>query len=150
MKKIITLILVLASVFALCACGKSVIIRYDGLYCYVYDSGSGGMKNNSVFRFFEDGTVIHSTIRQTDRSSDYYPMDSWFNKNFSKDHVSKYKVTSNKIEFTNNGELGSVDYWGNVFEDYLILNSHSNINGHEESDIKYVFIPFDEVPGWYD
>ncbi len=46
------------------------------------------------------------------------------------------------------GETGTVDWWGEIYEGYMVLDSHSNINGHEAQDRKFVFYPFDSIEGW--
>ena len=81
-----------------------------------------------------------------------FPKASWFDINSEKvpDLGGSYELDGNTITATTTSETGSVDYWGKVYDGYMILDSHSNINGNEREDIRYEFYPFDEVTGWYD
>ena len=56
------------------------VLRYDGIYCYIRDFDQNGLMNNYALRFYEDGTVIHTSVEQKEKDSTYFPSESWFNK----------------------------------------------------------------------
>lgn len=126
-------------------------VRFDGLYCHITFDEEYGVMQNKVFLFYPDGTVIDATIEQTEESSGYFPHASWFSKDNADfaGSTGTYEM-SDGIVFSTVSEYGSVDYRGEVYNGYLILDSHSNINGHETQDVRYDFYPFSEIEGWYD
>lgn len=124
-------------------------VRFDGLYCYIYDSDGDGLLENKVLRFYGDGSLISSTVAQT-ANGGYFPKPNWFNKESGHftGYDSTYRLSGNKIVITTVSEAGTVDYNGEVFDTYMILNSHSNINGHEENGVVYNFFPFADLKDW--
>ena len=121
------------------------VLRYDGIYCYIRDFDYNGLTNNYALRFYEDGTVIHTSVEQREKGSTYFPSQSWFNKEdeYYTDLLGSYQLSGGAITLTTFCPEGSVDYRGNVLTDRLVLDSHSNINGYEVSGSEYVFYPFD-------
>ena len=79
-----------------------------------------------------------------------FPQSDWFGKDKSgyKDLVSTYTIDGDYIEFYTDNPAGTVDYWGTIEEDRLVLDSHSNINGNETQGREFVFYPFSEIQGW--
>ena len=123
------------------------VLRYDGIYCYIADFDSNGLTNNYALRFYEDGTVIHTSVEQREKDSTYFPSQSWFNKEseYYANLLGSYQLAGGAITLTTFRPEGSIDYQGSVLTDQLVLDSHSNINGHEVTGIKYVFYSFDEL-----
>lgn len=124
-------------------------LRFDGLYCCI-TRGSDGFRQNSTFRFYEDGGVIHATVGETPRSTGVFPLPQWFQRESPRFSGSKgtYEVDGNDIAFTCTSVDGSVAYRGTVTEDGLFLTSHSGINGHEAEYVGYTFHPFSKIDGW--
>lgn len=115
-------------------------LRFDGFYFYIQKVPESRRYNTSSLRFYDDGTVIQSNVTVID--PEYIPPD------FDKDSIrqSHYKkgtyTMGDKIDFTITSPYGSVDYTGIVYEGYIILDWHSNINGAEGKAERYVFRPF--------
>ena len=125
------------------------LLRSDGLYCYINDWNNDGLTNNYCMRFYDDGTLIFCSMEQSNPNSNYFPQSDWFDKETDyKDLVSTYELDGDYIEFYTANPAGTVDYWGTVKEDRLVLDSHSNINGNETQGREYVFFPFSEIQGW--
>ena len=144
---------------ALCAgCGEvqseslpaASSLRYDGLYCFIYDYQNDGFTDNMVLRFYEEGDVLSVTVSQTATEAGYFPKSVWFYRENPEypGSIGFYTLDGAEISFTVAGAMGTVDYWGTVTDDGLILSSHSNINGHEVKDRAYTFYPFSEIPNW--
>ena len=152
MKRIAFFTLALTLVFMLSGCNgqeqsqpdPTAVLRYDGVYCYIWDFDNDGLTNNYALRFYEDGTVIHTSVEQTEPEGNYIPKASWFSKEneYSADLLGHYERTGGSFTLTTYGPYGSVDYQGTVREDKLVLSSHSNINGYEVTGSEYVFYPF--------
>lgn len=123
------------------------VLRYDGIYCYIRDFDQNGLMNNYALRFYEDGTAIHTSVEQKEKDSTYFPSESWFNKEneYYTDLLGSYEFADGAVTLTTFCPEGSVDYQGTVLADKLVLNSHSNINGHEVAGSEYVFYAFDEL-----
>lgn len=123
------------------------VLRYDGIYCYIKDFDYNGLTNNYALRFYEDGTVIHTSVEQRETDGTYFPSGSWFNKEdeYYTDLLGSYQLAGGAITLTTFCPEGSVDYQGTVLMDKLVLDSHSNINGYEVAGSEYVFYPFDEL-----
>ena len=152
---------IIASVFALCVgCGEvqseslpatdAPSLRYDGLYCFIYDYRDDGFTDNMVLRFYEEGDVLSVTVSQTATDAGYFPKSEWFyreNPSYP-GSIGFYTLDGVEISFTVAGAMGTVDYWGTVTDGGLVLSSHSNINGHETSDRQYVFYPFEDIANW--
>lgn len=155
MKRISFLVLGLVLALLLPGCGAAEpqpsqggTLRYDGLYCYIRDFDNNGLTNNYALRFYEDGTVIHASVEQQKVNGNYFPNRNWFSKDtaYYADLLGSYQLDNGKITLTTADPKGTVDYTGTVLADGLLLNSHSNINGFELSNCKYVFFPFDQLP----
>lgn len=131
---------------------NAIEIRFDGLYCHIFDEDSDGLIDNRVLRFYDDGTVIAASIEQSESNGGYFPHASWFdrNKDNYKDYLGYYSFNDGKITLTTISQNGTVDYQGSIDEKYMILDSHSNINGHESENVQYEFYSFSEIPRWYD
>lgn len=125
------------------------VLRYDGIYCYIADFDYNGLTNNYALRFYEDGSVIHTSVEQREKDSTYFPSQSWFNKEneYYATLLGTYQLSGGAITLTTFRPEGSVDYQGSVLTDKLVLDSHSNINGHEVAGTQYIFFPFDELHG---
>lgn len=155
MKRIAFFILVLTLIFMLPGCKPSEqaqpddtgVLRYDGIYCYIRDFDGNGLTNNYALRFYEDGTVIHTSVEQKEKDGTYFPSVSWFNRESEHyaDLLGSYELADGAITLTTYSPRGSVDYQGTVLTDKLLLNSHSNINGYEVSKSEYVFFSFDQL-----
>lgn len=126
---------------------RTSALRYDGIYCYIRDFDYNGLTNNYALRFYEDGTVIHTSVEQKKKDGTYFPSESWFNRDseYYADLLGSYQLAGGAITLTTFLPEGSVDYQGTVLADKLVLDSHSNINGHEVIGSEYVFYPFDEL-----
>jgi len=101
------------------------VIRYDGVY---YSPSSSDAGFTYYIRFYADGTVITVTSSGT-----IFDVKKWFTKDRKDISIGKFILVGDKIIFSSGDSYGSVDYNGHVFNDRLLLNSHSNINGHEET-----------------
>lgn len=153
MKRIAFFTIALALGFMLSGCNPSEpaqpdgagVLRYDGCYCYIMDFDNDGLTNNYALRFYEDGTVIHASVEQKKPDGNYYPSADWFNREseYYADLLGHYELDGDAITLTTYSPKGSVDYYGTVRENKLVLNSHSNVNGYEVSGGRYVFHPFD-------
>lgn len=154
MKRIAFLMLGLAFMFLLTGCEKEAgtqpdetgVLRYDGIYCYIRDFDNNDLINNYALRFYEDGTVIHTSVEQKKPDGNYFPSASWFSREseYYADLLGSYELADGAITLTTFSPKGSVDYQGTVRQDKLVLDSHSNINGYEVNNCEYVFYPFDE------
>ena len=124
-------------------------LRYDGLYCHIKPD-EDGLMSNYVLWFSPEG-VINVTVSQRTPESGYFPKESWFgfDKPAYADYVQPWSREGNQLTLTTRGENGTVDYWGEILEDGLVMSGHSNINGRDFEDRVYVFYPFDEIAGWY-
>ncbi len=122
-------------------------LRYDGLYCFIMDFDGNGLTNNYALRFYEDGTVIHTSVEQKKPEGNYFPRESWFNREneYYADLLGHYTLAGGEITLTTAAPKGTVDYKGTVLTDKLVLSSHSNINGFELSNCQYRFYPFDQI-----
>ena len=121
-------------------------LRYDGLYCYIFDDNAV-YKNSSILRFYEDGGVIIVSIQASETSS-YFPKGDWFRRESPRyeNLIGTYTLTENDIELTTVDESGTIDFQGTVESDRLVLDFHSNINGNSGTGRDYKFYPFDELP----
>lgn len=124
-------------------------LRYDGLYCYINDFDNNGLKDNFVLRFYEDGVVIGVSIEQRENGKEYFPKESWFNRETESHNTGNYECVDDKISFTTADENGTVDYDGTIRQNQLVLDVHFNINDYDELNREYVFYPFEEIPNWY-
>lgn len=124
-------------------------LNFDGLYCCIGDFNSNGLIDNYVLMFYEDGSVITVTVEQTEDGGRYFPKKKWFSKDADryKDLLGQYIIDGTDISFTGISEYGTVDYWGTIENNKLLLSSHSNINGND-SYREYSFYSFDEIPEW--
>ena len=102
-------------------------LRYDGLYCY--DEVFNGMDFVFVLRFFEDGTVI-STSMLGSTASGTFPTASRMEKGAggTDNPDDTYTLEGDLLSFTDATVTGTVDYTGTVEQDRLVMYSHSNIN----------------------
>ncbi len=121
-------------------------LRYDGLYCYIFDDNAD-YKNSSLLRFYEDGGVIIASIQASETSS-YFPRGDWFRRESPRyaNLIGTYTLTENNIELTTVDESGTIDFQGTAESDRLVLDFHSNINGNSGTGRVYDFYSFDELP----
>lgn len=122
-------------------------LRYDGLYHAFYMSGNGAC--NEVLRFYEDGTVIRTTVGSQSRSDDsmHWPKGDWFQLGKGNDGVltGEWTLTGSSLTFTVTSTSSTVDFDGTV--DGEILNLHSNKAGFE-AQREFTFVLFEEVPDY--
>ncbi|MCQ2529278.1 MAG: hypothetical protein MJ108_09225 [Saccharofermentans sp.] len=123
-------------------------LRTDGLYCYI--DYSEELIHNSALRFYSDGRLVQATVAQMENDSGFFPKPDWFNIDsaYGKQSNGRYVLDGNNISFRDTSIAGTVDYRGVVNENCLMLSSYSHINGHKETDIKFVFYPFWELDDW--
>jgi hypothetical protein len=105
-------------------------IQYDGVYILSY----GGGFVIEYLRFYENGIVID--VASTGRPEE---IKEWFNSDNMDIGMGKYKIDGEKISFSTKSPEGSIDYMGDITTNGLVLSSHSNINGYEEQNLKYMF-----------
>jgi hypothetical protein len=137
MKRFCFLALALVSLFISCASSKTPrmannltgAIRYDGVYYREED-----LDSNQYIRFYDDGTVITVTSTGT-----ITQIKDWFDKDNDSPSKGRYVITGENISFQSTSEEGRVDYNGQIFDNRLILNIHSHINGFRENDKEYIF-----------
>ena len=124
-------------------------LRFDGLYCCITRDDGGGLQNR-VFRFYEDGTVLESTIGEGRYTQGVFPLPFWFRKDEEDFAGSRgtYTLTGEAIRFTCTSTNGSVDFSGRIAGDVLFLDSRSRINGHTTEGVGYAFQPFSSIDGW--
>ena len=106
------------------------MLRYDGLYISKLPVDYGAMLSYSYLRFFEDRTVIESSIRG-ERSTGIM---SWFEKSDGSISSCTYEVDGSSLQFSVTSDSGTVDYSGRVVDGDLHLHSFSRINGNEAND----------------
>jgi hypothetical protein len=107
-----------------------VKIKFDGVYL----SPIGGGIATSYIRFFEDGVVV--SVSAMAKPDDVKP---WLNADNENVSIGAYALFEDNVAFAAKSDVGSVDYVGKVMNDKLVLDSHSNINGHEEKGKVYTF-----------
>ena len=80
MKRISFLVLGLTLAILLAGCEakppestETGTLRYDGMYCFIRDFDYNGLTNNYALRFYEDGTVIHTSVEQKAAGMNYFP-----------------------------------------------------------------------------
>ena len=110
------------------------MLRFDGLYASRLPVDPVFV-SFSYFRFYEDGTVIESTV-SGQRSADL----PWFDRSNKTVGQGRYSLTGTSIEFCVRSKAGSVDYWGQIAGDALHLEFLSHINGNRGND-EYSFLP---------
>ena len=121
-------------------------LRYDGLYCYIHPD-ENGRNINRIFRFYEDGSVISASIQESETSW-FFPKGDWFRRESPRyeNMTGTYLLDGNQIEITDVGETGTVDYWGTVETNCLVLDFQSNINGNSGTGRVFEFYNFDALP----
>jgi hypothetical protein len=105
------------------------MLRYDGLYITKLPVDYG-ITAHSYLRFYDDGTVIESSI-QGDRSAEAI---RWFDKGDGSISNGSYSTDGDEIQFSVRSASGTVDYSGRIVGGELHLHSHSHINGFETDD----------------
>lgn len=121
-------------------------VRTDGLYCFFEEDENGTSKK--TFLFYEDGVVINEGAAGV--PNEYFPLKDRFNREVAPytEYPGSWEMNGSEISFTTVSKNGTVDYKGRVYEGYMIVDSHSNINGFERKGMKLDFYPFEELPGW--
>lgn len=79
-------------------------------------------------RFYPDGNVISASV-----SDD--PVGGWFSKGSSSVASGQWTVNNGKLSFSTTSEQGTVEYFGRVDDNRIILNIHSLINGNRDVKI---------------
>jgi hypothetical protein len=135
----ISFLLIFVFIIAGCSTNKESINSsenkqpdFNGIYYYETEGYT------TYLRFYPDGNVISLT------SIGKYNNDvliNWSIEYYS-DAIGKYQIHNGNITFEIITAGGSIEYSGSVKNEYLILNSHSNINNHEEKNIRYKFHKF--------
>lgn len=105
------------------------MLRYNGLYISKLPVDYG-IPVHSYFRFYEDGTVLETSVRGEPTTE----VMNWFHKN--NDSVSRgtYNASGDSIDFAVTSESGTVDYNGRIVGDELHLHMYSHINGNADDD----------------
>ena len=121
-------------------------LRFDGLYCL--DEEYNGSMFSYVLRFYEDGTVICTSIMGEAAKGDFPKATRMVKNGSDSDPDDTYALQGSMIAFTNTSGTGTVEHWGTVESDRLVLNTHSNINGSERVNAPYIFYPFSGIDGY--
>ena len=102
--------------------------------------------NYKMVRLYEDSTVLTVTVSVNNAAGEgegefgraefpqlWQKVGRWFNRENDPAYFSSgtYVCKANVISFSSTSAAGRVDYKGRVSKDKLILNSHSQINGHK-------------------
>jgi len=82
------------------------MLRFDGLYISSLPVDYGPLKSYEYLRFYEDGTVIESSI-QGDRSVEN---KSWFDKTDSTIQSGCYAVDGSSLSFSVRSPAGVVEF----------------------------------------
>jgi len=80
---------------------------------------------------YADGTVISATVSSL--PANHHKIVKWFSRQHSDMPQGVCRIKDDRISFTTVSSEGSVEYYGGIQKDKLILTSHSNINGHKAS-----------------
>ncbi|MBR4622401.1 MAG: hypothetical protein IKO44_02560 [Ruminococcus sp.] len=123
-------------------------LRTDGIYCRIYED-KNGMMCNDVFRFFEEGYNISSVVSQTKDNKGYFPKSKWFNSAENND-CGRWERKGNRLTFFVDCGRGNINYKGRIAEDFLLLDSYSEITQNRCKELKYEFYQFSDIPGWSD
>ena len=113
-------------------------------------------QNYSVFRFYNDGLVMHVPVCDDDPTGGFidnvWPdMSTWFSRENSDKTTPQgiYYIAENKIWFTIVAEYPShtvaIDYFGTFSKDRLILDSFSHPRGYQirENEAREEFLRLD-------
>lgn len=106
-------------------------LRFDGVYRQ-REEGYG-----TYLRFFPDGLVIYSST-----TAKMPQLLKWFNED--NEIRGNYVTEEDRLWFSVSSEYGTVNYKGRVTERWLLLHSHSHINGRHASDQRFTFLSFEE------
>ena len=120
---------------------KSAELRYDGIYVRIYDWKEDGLLDTRAIRFYPDGYLIQASLAQTSKSDYLMPNAETFTRETYTTITGWYEIDGTDITFTTDNAAGTVDYWGIVSSDRMILDSLSNINGNQTTGAEYVFYP---------
>ena len=149
-KRLTVLLLLLALCVPVFAEEAAPAPRFDGLYAYVREADNGAVYN-SVLRFYPEG-VIGVTVAKSEETGRYFPRASWFNREDGRfdGFLGPWTAEGNRISLSILSDVGTLDYAGELQPDRLILTGFSHINGRDIPERVFVFVPFDEIPGWLD
>ena len=116
---------------------ENAIIQYDGLYCCIeMPKDPEGYIHNSVYRFYQDGTVIYACITEGPDRTGYFPNGGWFDKDSCKPLLKgKYTVHGNKLILHYKEDGRKADYEGEAGDGYITMLNK-----------KYVYMNFDQIP----
>ena len=113
------------------------LIQFDGLYCCIeMPANPEGFVHNSIYRFYQDGTVIGACITEGHERTGYFPIGSWFDKDSGKPLMrGKYTVKGNKLTLKYNDGIRKASYEGEAGDGYITMLNK-----------KYVYMNFDQIP----
>jgi hypothetical protein len=108
------------------------------------DEGPRPPNPYNVLRFFDDGTVVSSSIASLDLVRDWPSIRGWFHEGHH--DRGRYVLKSGSISFSITSQykqqvMGTVDYFGIVAGASLTLSWRSHINGVIKNAIEYVRLP---------
>lgn len=106
------------------------MLKFDGVYISKLPVDYGAMLSYSYLRFYEDGTVIESSIRG-ERSTEIM---TWFDRSNGSISKGTYAMDDSSLHFSVTSDSGTVDYSGRIADGELHLHSLSRINGNEADD----------------
>ena len=113
------------------------LLRFDGLYCEITEHATV-----YSLRFYpEDDTVLEVTTGNRWQTLAFPGLD-WFHRRNHDLSSGTFILEGNRIRFT----TGSIDYRGEAGDGYLLLSSHSHINGHEAENRRFEFYAFKDIP----
>jgi hypothetical protein len=102
-------------------------LRFDGVYRQ-REEGYG-----TYLRFYPDGLVIYSST-----TAKLPNLLKWFNQD--NEIRGSYVIHKDRLWFSVSSEYGTVNYKGRITERWLMLHSHSHINGRYARDQRFTFL----------
>ncbi|SFL06269.1 hypothetical protein [Lysobacter sp. cf310] len=88
-------------------------------------------------RFYPDGRVISVSSTGTPEQ-----IAGWFDHTHDGVSQGRYRIEGDRLHFSTRSGAGSVDYDGRIDADTLQLNSHSHINGRDNTHtLRFVAMP---------
>ncbi|MDE7446505.1 MAG: hypothetical protein K2N15_12525 [Lachnospiraceae bacterium] len=159
-QKFLCIAIVLVMILGTCGCGSSSSSASadsapaeegDATYNAASETQNDSYSETEVYEVEDTYTVdeLVMMIESGELSLDDFPKKKWFSKDDDryKDLLGQYIIDGTDISFTDISEYGTVDYWGTIENNKLLLSSHSNINGND-SYREYSFYSFDEILEW--
>jgi Fe-S-cluster formation regulator IscX/YfhJ len=117
-------------------------VKTDGIYYREKENG-----RLDYFHFYGNGTVVNDFISGLEELSFMLKeiKRRWGDEERPGVPKGKYTIDDDKISFSTL-KTGVIDYNGKIYNDKLILDLHSHINGYEAKNLEYVFAAFPEDP----